>query len=167
MPTVPPEWPRTTQVHHKQRVSQFSANLRAVASSIASHEGLDATSVIHVDEAHVALAKAGLCRAKWYLRPEFEVGVGSLLFGIALSSFSIGPFAFPKNTDHAFALTVVLLCIGAIAGIFLSVQGWMRGNLPRPLPADFPRKWWLCWPWSSCARHTQCTGQPPQNSDHH
>jgi hypothetical protein len=164
MQTVQPDWPRPTHQHHKQRVAQFSANLKAVASSIASHEGLDATSVIHVDEAHLALAKAGLCRKKWYLRPEFEVGAGALLFGIALSSFSIGPFVFPKNPDHAFVLTVILLCVGAVTGIFLSIQGWMRGNLPHPPPKDFRRRWWLCWPWSSCTLH--CQDQPSQNCDH-
>ena len=73
-----PKWPTLTRMHHKERVEQFSANLRAVASSIASHQRVDSTSVIHVDEAHAALAKAGLVYEKWYRRTEFR-GRGRLV----------------------------------------------------------------------------------------
>jgi hypothetical protein len=153
-PIVEPNWPQLTRAHHKKRVEQFSANLKAVASSFASHQRVDSTSVIHVDEAHTALATAGLAYEKWYRRPEFEVGTGSLLIGVALSAPTIGAFIFSKNADHAFVLTVVLMCVGFVLGLIFSIHGWVRGRLPPPLP-HIRRNPWKCWPWSSCAHLTQ------------
>lgn len=154
MGTSLPNWSTSTRIHHNKRVQLYSASLKGVALHLASLQGLDTTAPIHVDHAHEALAKAGLTRAKFYRRPEFEVGSGSMLFAIALASTALGPHFFPESAKVA---TAIMMCVGGVAGLFFSIHGWMRGNAPPVLLATDRRRRWLCWPWSACTGHSGAT----------
>jgi len=134
------------------RVEQFSNNLKGVALHIASQQGLTTADPLHVDQAHEMLARAGLNRTKWYLRSDFEVGMGSLLLGVALASPTLGPYFFER---HANSATIALLAVGLVSGLLLSIHGWMRGGAPPVLAANERRQRLLCWPWSHCTPYNQ------------
>ena len=65
-------------------VGQFDRDLKEIAATIARKGETEAIIVPHIKQAHQNLKHAGLKskgKTKFYLRPDFWVGFGALLFG--------------------------------------------------------------------------------------
>lgn len=125
MASPSPRWLKAAETHADLLVENFDIDLRGIARSIARHQNAEAVLRNHVDEAFDCLARAGLKRLTWWRRPEFEVGFGSFIFGLALASPDVLGVWFPNSADVIRAAMASLAILGAGIGI----HGWFRGRL--------------------------------------
>ena len=108
---------------------EFHTNVRRIAVRLARHDRELRVGTRHVDGAVEALRRAGRARRPAWQRPEAQVGLGSLLFGLAWSAPDVVPLAFAEGDPQARAVTVATLIFLAAAGAGLAVHGWFRGQL--------------------------------------
>lgn len=131
-------------------MSVFKTNLTTITEATATHDGVETVSKRHVDEAYRTLARAGLSRAVWYKRTEFETGVGGVFLALALSSSDIVAVFYPADSPWRSAITAAIFILALILGILLWIHGWLRGALLPPPAEPVGRRRWACWPWSRC-----------------
>jgi hypothetical protein len=134
MPPLTPEARnRATEI-----VTQFETDLKDIAAMIARNGEAETIIVAHVTQAHQTLKHAGLksqATPAFYMRPDFWVGVGTLLMGFSptIASFSkdiieSGGDSISKHPIPMWAFVIVLPCIAFGVGAFLTGCGWRHAG---------------------------------------
>lgn len=129
MPTLQPRWPTATLNRISELTENFRDNLRRVAIRFARQEEAVNVDVRHVNEAFASLSRLGLNRIPGWKRPEFEVGAGSLIAGLAFSSPDVVPLFFADASPVAKSISVAAVVLLLASGVFLAAHGWFRGRL--------------------------------------
>lgn len=142
-------WPKATIKYRNDLAANFRDHLSSVSETLAKHDRVDSVSLKHVEEAHDALARAGLNRGAWYSRPELRTGAGGALATLALSLPGIAQF-FVGEADIPRSATLVILGGTLTVGVCLLINGfWIGQNHPPETPKP-KRLSWRCWPWAKC-----------------
>jgi hypothetical protein len=132
MPRPSPPHTEKARDEAKRVIDLFEIHLKKISETIALALEAEQVLMTHVREAHATLKRCGLIPRRWFTTTEFEVGVGSLILGLAPSFSSISyqilseqnkPFSF--DSSFWFYVVSVPLTLFALGG-FLAIHGWVR-----------------------------------------
>jgi hypothetical protein len=126
---VEPKWNRTTNSAVSQMADCYKKNITDIATAMAAHGKAETVLINHIDDAHTALANAGLSRLPFLSRVENETALGGIFIGLAIGSSDLMAVFFAEGPEKVGATKVCFAACIAI-GLFLYFHGWYRSKVP-------------------------------------
>jgi hypothetical protein len=125
----PPSLTDDSRAHARNLIAELYGRLVGISQHLAGANKHDNIQCTDVDKALLALKKAGLeAPPPWHKRPNFHIGLGCTLAGIApsVAGFAV---ALVNRADHPVTYAVSVIGVPAFLaglGVAFAITGWMR-----------------------------------------